>query len=61
MNGPSDTPTHWVFDDHRLGGFWRVRVAAGPTIVFQEWDAMIGGTQIRELTLAEMNAEFGSV
>ena len=59
-NGPSDTPTHWVFDDPRLGGMWRVRVAAGPTIIFQEWDAMIGGTMIRELSLAEMNQEFGS-
>jgi hypothetical protein len=59
-NGPSDTPTHWLFDDGRLPGFWRVRVAAGPTIFFQEWDALIGGTMIRELTLAEMNTKFGS-
>lgn len=54
---PSDTPTHWLFDDPRLPGDWRVRVAAGPTILFQEWAE---GAMQRELTLAQMNTLFGS-
>lgn len=57
---PSATPTHWIFDDNRFGGYWRVRVAAGPTILFQQWDALTGGTLVQELTLAEMNALWGS-
>lgn len=48
--------THWLFDDPRLPGDWRVRVAAGPTIFFQEWAE---GVQQRELTLAQMNTLFG--
>lgn len=54
---PSDTPTHWVFDDPRLPGDWRVRVAAGPTVFFQEWAE---GVQQRELSLAQMNTLFES-
>lgn len=57
---PSDTPAFWIFDDPRLGGLWRVRIGAGNSIHFQEWDALVGGTMQRELTLAEMQAELGS-
>ena len=62
-SGPSDpaSATHWVFDDHRLSGYWRVRVIAGPSVAFQEWDALVGGSMIREVSLAQMNVEFGSV
>lgn len=56
----SDTPAFYLFDDPRLGGNWRVRVAAGPTLFFQEWDQPFGGSQVRELTLAQMQQEFGS-
>lgn len=47
-----DTPAFWVFDDHRIGGNWRVRVNAG-VIHVQNWDEPIGGTMIQELTLAQ--------
>jgi hypothetical protein len=55
---PSDTPAFYVFDDHRIGSNWRVRVAAGPTLFFQEWDSLIGGTQLQELTFAQIQALF---
>ena len=51
----------WVFDDHRLPGYWRVRVAAGPSVFLQEWDAPLGGTMVRELTLREAIEAFGGV
>ena len=57
---PSDgTVTHsfWVFDDDRIGGNWRVRVAAGQIFV-QNWDEPVGGTMIQELTLAQAIAAF---
>ena len=55
---PTDvTPSFWVFDDHRIGGNWRVRVAAG-VIHVQNWDEPIGGTMIQELTLAQAIAAF---
>ena len=52
---PSDgtvTPSFWVFDDHRIGGNWRVRVAAGQIFV-QNWDEPVGGTMVSEMSLAE--------
>ena len=52
---PSDgtvAPAFWVVDDHRIGGNWRVRIAAG-AIHVQNWDEPIGGTMIQELTLAQ--------
>ena len=55
---PSETPTFYVFDDHRIGSNWRVRIAAGPTLFFQEWDSLIGGTQLQELTFAQIQALF---
>ena len=55
---PTDTPTHWLFDDPRIGGDWRVRVSAGPTVHFQEW---ADGQQVRELTLREVIEAFGGV
>lgn len=57
---PSPSPTYYVFDDDRFSGYWRIRIAAGPTIFFQEWDALVGGSQVRELTLAQTQAVFGS-
>jgi hypothetical protein len=57
---PSPSPAFYVFDDDRFGGFWRIRVGAGPTVFFQEWDALVNGNQLRELTLAETQAVFGS-
>ena len=55
---PTDvTPAFWVFDDHRIGGNWRVRVAAG-AIHVQNWDEPVGGTMIQELTLAQAIAAF---
>ena len=47
----------WVFDDHRIGGNWRVRIASGQ-IHLQEWDEPIGGTLQQELTLAQAIAAF---
>lgn len=44
----------WVFDDPRVTGYWRIRVGAGPSVFFQEWDAPIGGTMLREVTLQEV-------
>ena len=55
---PSETPAFYVFDDHRIGSNWRVRVAAGPTLFFQEWDSLVGGTQLQELTFAQIQALF---
>lgn len=53
MGEPTDvTPSFWVFDDHRIGGNWRVRVNAG-VIHVQNWDEPVGGTMIQELTLAQ--------
>ena len=52
-------PALWLFDDHRLPGIWRVRVTAGPTILFQQWD-QLGGTMLQELTIPQMQAVFGS-
>jgi hypothetical protein len=52
--------TFYVFDDDRFSGYWRIRIGAGPTVFFQEWDALVNGTQLRELTLAETQAVFGS-
>jgi len=57
---PSDTTAFYIFDDPRFGSNWRVRVGAGNSIFFQEWDALVGGTQQRELSLAQMQAEWGS-
>jgi len=57
---PSASPAFYVFDDDRFGGYWRIRIGAGPTVFFQEWDALVNGTQLRELTLAETQAVFGS-
>ena len=58
--GPCDptVATHWLFDDHRFGGFWRVRVVAGE-VKFQEWDELVGGVKRSELSLAEMGDIFG--
>lgn len=60
LGNPSDTPTDWLFDDPRLPGHWRIRVAAGPTIFFQEWDAPFGGSQLREVSLAALQGEQGT-
>lgn len=57
---PSPVAAFYVFDDDRFSGYWRIRIAAGPTIFFQEWDALVGGNQIRELSLAQTQAVFGS-
>jgi hypothetical protein len=57
---PTDpaTAAAWVFDDPRIPGYWRIRVAAGPTVFLQEWDAPIGGTMLREVTLDQAIAAF---
>ena len=55
---PTDvTPAFWVFYDHRIGGNWRVRIAAG-VIHVQNWDDPVAGTMIQELTLAQAIAAF---
>ena len=57
---PSDgttTPSFWVFDDHRIGGNWRVRVAAGQIFV-QNWDQPVGGVMVSELSLADAITSF---
>ena len=57
---PSDgtvTPSFWVFDDHRIGGNWRVRVAAGRIFV-QNWDEPVAGTMVSEMTLDEAITSF---
>jgi len=57
---PSDgtvTPSFWVFDDHRIGGNWRVRVNAG-NIFVQNWDDPVAGSMVSEMTLAEAIAIF---
>ena len=55
--GEGDTPAFWVFDDHRIGGCWRVRVAAGQIFV-QNWDDPVAGSMVSEMTLAEAIAIF---
>jgi len=52
-------PALWLFDDNRFGGIWKLRVAAGPTILFQQWDTL-GGTMLQELTIPQTQAIFGS-
>jgi hypothetical protein len=52
-----DTPAGWVFDDHRIGGCWRVRVNAG-NIFVQNWDEPVAGSMVSEMTLAEAIAMF---
>jgi len=51
------TPAVWVFDDHRIGGNWRVRIVTGQIMV-QEWDQPFDGTMTQELTLAQAIAAF---
>lgn len=58
--GEGDTIAHWVFDDGRLPGHWRVRIGAGPTLFFQQWDELFGGAQEREISFSALQAEQGT-
>ena len=60
VGNPTDVASAaaWVFDDPRIPGYWRARVAGGPSVFLQEWDALIGGTMLRELTLDQAIAAF---
>lgn len=53
---PSSSPAFWIFDDPRIGSNWRIRISGG--VFLQEWDAIVGGSQVRELSLAQAIAAF---